>query len=71
MSGIEDLDITDTGDIALTASNFSKLKQTLGDYNPTELAAFLQMTAAVCRKMGFVALEMLCWQKSIRQERYA
>jgi hypothetical protein len=40
MSGIEDLDITDTGDIALTASNFSKLKQTLGDYNPTELAAF-------------------------------
>lgn len=39
MKGIEDLDITDTGDIALTGENFQKLRQSLSDYNPSELAA--------------------------------
>lgn len=39
MQGIEDLDVNDLGDISLTADNLTKLKQSLRDYNATELAA--------------------------------
>lgn len=41
MLGIEDLDITDSGDIALTGGNIEKLKKSLVGYSPTELASMV------------------------------
>lgn len=39
MVGVEDLDITDNGDIALTEKNYVKLKDVLSDYNVSELGS--------------------------------
>ena len=41
MAGIEDLDITDSGDIALTGSNIERLKMSLGDFSPAELSSLV------------------------------
>lgn len=41
MAGIEDLDITDSGDIALTGANIERLKMSLGDYSPAELSSLV------------------------------
>lgn len=41
MGGIEDLDITEGGDIALTGSNISKIRNSLVDYNTSEIAQMI------------------------------
>lgn len=41
MDGIENLDIADNGEIPLTGSNLEKIKQSLVDYSPTELASLV------------------------------
>lgn len=41
MKGLDALDITDAGDIALTGQNITKLKDSLGDYNATEIASLV------------------------------
>lgn len=41
MKGMENLDVTDTGDIALTSANIQSLRHTLSGYSPAELGSLL------------------------------
>lgn len=47
MFGIEDLDIADNGDIAMTGANFQRIKQSLADYNQSEIAAIVDKNGAL------------------------
>ena len=47
MKGIENVDIDDSGGIALTVSNIAKLKQSLVDYSPSELASLVDKDGAL------------------------
>lgn len=47
MFGIEDLDIADNGDIAMTGLNFQRIKQSLADYNQSEIAAIVDKNGAL------------------------
>jgi len=41
MKGIENLDVTDSGDIALTPKNLTQLKDSLGNYTSTEMGSLV------------------------------
>lgn len=47
MTGIEDIDITDSGDVALTPNNITRLKQSLSGYNQAEIASLVDSNGSL------------------------